>query len=92
MLFKKSNKTEQQDIEDYILMQASPRFVSDDKRELSYHEKQELEMLFQIWDDDQSGPKRIFEMCPECHLDALLSGLLGNNKIGNTPTTHDKKR
>ena len=55
MLFKKSNKTEQQDIEDYILMQASPRFVSDDKRELSYHEKQELEMLFKIWDDDQSG-------------------------------------
>ena len=55
MLFKKCNKNEQQDVEDYILMQASPRFVSDDKRELSYHEKQELEMLFKIWDDDESG-------------------------------------
>ena len=33
MLFK-NVINEQQDVEDYILMQASPRFVSDDKREL----------------------------------------------------------
>ena len=55
MLFKKCNNNEQQDIEDYILMEASPRFVSDDKRELSYQEKQELNMLFDIWDADDSG-------------------------------------
>ena len=55
MLFKKCNSNEQQDIEDYILMEASPRFVSDDKRELSYQEKQELNMLFDIWDADDSG-------------------------------------
>ena len=53
MLFK--SVTTGRSIEDYILMEASPRFVSDDKRELSYQEKQELNMLFDIWDADDSG-------------------------------------
>ena len=67
ILFKKTNKSEREDITDYIKMEVSPRLGGDGKRQLAPEELEELHQIFKMWDEDASGslePEEIKRVLP----------------------------